>query len=300
MFSGTVSGPRFANCTWTSPRFSAALWRTTRPHATAASRAFERGHHARGCVTSIVWNTGLSTFHAVAGKDDPRAAAGDRTPLGGQRRRAGRSGSAVGENRDRALPRPDAARKKLIAAGPSPLEAVAVPGVDRDKLAYFGVSVFWRAAVHRWHLPSADPGPIQLGPYEAPIRRYLLGETNFPKDVVLLVSVAHSTEEMKNKFVTSPWCFKREGGHHQFKLIVPGITFQMCVGKIMQPGLRNMCTARSPEGFIYMSSRTDDINVQGNLAMLKTAKRVGKSVRVCHRVANAADLHRSFAPPTKK
>jgi hypothetical protein len=123
-------------------------------------------------------------------------------------------------------------RDKLIAAGksllPLPdfdvLDAAGVPGVDRDKLTYFGVSVFWRAAVHSWHMPSGDPIPIKLGPYEDPIRRYLLGETGFPKDLVLLVSVSHSMDEMKNKFVTFPWFFRREGGHHQFKLIVPGIT----------------------------------------------------------------------------
>jgi hypothetical protein len=40
----------------------------------------------------------------------------------------------------------------------------------RDKLVYFGMSVFWRAAVHRWHMPAGDPVPINLGPYEDPIR----------------------------------------------------------------------------------------------------------------------------------
>jgi len=27
-----------------------------------------------------------------------------------------------------------------------------VPGVDRDQLAYFSLSVFWRASVHVWRL----------------------------------------------------------------------------------------------------------------------------------------------------
>ena len=34
-----------------------------------------------------------------------------------------------------------------------------------------------------------------------------------------------------------------------------------------------MCTARSPKGYVYMSERIDDINLQGNLDMLKISKR---------------------------
>jgi hypothetical protein len=83
-------------------------------------------------------------------------------------------------------------------------------------------------------------------------------------------------EEMKNKSFTPPWLFKREGGHHQFKMIVPGITYQLFVGKVMPTALRGMCTARSPKGLIYMSPKTDDVNLQGTLDMLKNSRRVGK------------------------
>jgi hypothetical protein len=44
----------------------------------------------------------------------------------------------------------------------------------------------------------------------------------------------------------------------------------------MIPGLRAMCTAVSPEGFVYMEQKTDEINMQGNVEMLKTSKRTGK------------------------
>ena len=79
-------------------------------------------------------------------------------------------------------------RTRLVDAGPpafsSPdltmFEAASVPGVDRDKLVYFGVSVFWRAAVHRWRLPSGPSETIGLGSYEDQFRRYLLGKAEFP------------------------------------------------------------------------------------------------------------------------
>jgi hypothetical protein len=175
-------------------------------------------------------------------------------------------------------------RAALLASGPSTLsskeltifESVGVPDVDRDKLVYFGMSVFWRAAVHRWHMPAGDPVPINLGPYEDPIRRYLLGTADFPQHAVILVSVSHSMEQMKNKSFTPPWLFKHEGGYHQFKMIVPGITYQLFLGKVMPTALPEMCTARSPKGLIYMSPKTDDVNLQGTLDMLKNSRRVGK------------------------
>lgn len=105
-------------------------------------------------------------------------------------------------------------------------------------------------------------------------RSYLLGKVDFPQYAVILVSVSHSMEEMKNKSFTPPWLFKREGGHYQFKMIVPGITYQLFLGKVMPTALRSMCTARSPKGLIYMSPKTDDVNLQGTLDMVKNSRRV--------------------------
>jgi hypothetical protein len=175
-------------------------------------------------------------------------------------------------------------RNRLLAVGPSALsspdftifESRSIPDVDCDRLVYFGASIIWRAAVHKWRMPAGDPLPISLGPYENAFRQYLLGETQFPCDAVMLVSVSYSRAETNNKSFTLPWLFKREGGHHQFKLIVPGLTYLLCVGKSMPDGLRRMCTARSEKGFVYMSERTDGINLRGHLAMLKTSRRLGR------------------------
>lgn len=63
------------------------------------------------------------------------------------------------------------------------------PGIDREKLAYFALSVFWRASVHVWHNPEKMDPPIRLGSFEEPIRKYLLGETGFPDEIVLMLFV---------------------------------------------------------------------------------------------------------------
>ena len=63
------------------------------------------------------------------------------------------------------------------------------PSIDRDKLGYFALSVFWRGSVHIWHCPEKKEPPIQLGIFEEPIRQYLLGLRSFPDDVVILLFV---------------------------------------------------------------------------------------------------------------
>lgn len=50
------------------------------------------------------------------------------------------------------------------------------PDIDRDKLAYFALSVLWRASVHIWEQESGKPVSIDLGKkYNEQVRRYLLG-----------------------------------------------------------------------------------------------------------------------------
>lgn len=66
--------------------------------------------------------------------------------------------------------------------------ADTIPAVRHDQLAYFGASVFWRVATTEWHLVNKAP-KLELGPYEEQLRLYLLKTAEFPKGVVLGVSV---------------------------------------------------------------------------------------------------------------
>ena len=47
--------------------------------------------------------------------------------------------------------------------------AGATVGVDTDKLAYYALSMFWRASVHVWKTLNQQTTSIVLGEYEAPI-----------------------------------------------------------------------------------------------------------------------------------
>jgi hypothetical protein len=47
---------------------------------------------------------------------------------------------------------------------------------DVQKLVYFGMSIFWRSAVHAWKTSTGQKSPtVDLGAYKEPIRKFLLG-----------------------------------------------------------------------------------------------------------------------------
>lgn len=64
-------------------------------------------------------------------------------------------------------------------------------GINRAKLAYFALSVFWRASVHVWHRPQHKTPMITLGQYEEPIRKYLLGDMSFPSEIATILYVCN-------------------------------------------------------------------------------------------------------------
>lgn len=77
-------------------------------------------------------------------------------------------------------------------------------GIETAKLGYFALSVFWRAAVHAWKMPHGEKTrKINLGFAEEPIRKFLLGQASFPKDVVLMVTVCTDKESKGSFYVPS-------------------------------------------------------------------------------------------------
>jgi hypothetical protein len=68
--------------------------------------------------------------------------------------------------------------------------AADTPAIDRDKIAYFGISVFWRASIHTWELEDGEKVKIDLGPkYNEELRQYLMGLTPVPKNASLQLVV---------------------------------------------------------------------------------------------------------------
>ncbi len=122
-------------------------------------------------------------------------------------------------------------------------------GIDVDQLAYFAMSIFWRASVHRW--TSASGGQIwnPLGNYEEPVRRYLLGETPFPNEMVLVITVCTDFESQSS--VLSP-AIVRGDRIDGMGLIARGIQFRLYTGPDIPEALRRVCCVRSERRIILV------------------------------------------------
>jgi hypothetical protein len=172
----------------------------------------------------------------------------------------------------------NAPASRLSTPGFTIYETAAIPAVDGDKLTYFAASIFWRGGVHDW--PLLDPPPIRLklGPYEEGLRQFLMGG-EFPKDTVIITSVSARMDAITSAVTQFPWLRNRDGKQREYKFTVPGITFQMFTGKALVRGLRGMCSARSPQKFVYMSPEMDDINVRTSAELVNRVTAMGELTR---------------------
>ena len=59
-------------------------------------------------------------------------------------------------------------------------------GIDTEKLAYFALSVLWRASVCEWRTSKVTSHRITLGSHEEILRQYLHGEAGYPTDVCVM------------------------------------------------------------------------------------------------------------------
>ncbi len=131
-------------------------------------------------------------------------------------------------------------------------------------LPYFAASMFWRASVHQWEGCKG----IALGPYKEQLRKYLMGEAQFPADCALMVSVPVNATPLLGLSLV-PYG-GRKGTHHCWKLIVLGVAFHLLVGKQIPRTLRQLCFVR---GIGNPICRTDlleqgimqDINLKASL-----------------------------------
>ena len=124
--------------------------------------------------------------------------------------------------------------------------------IDVSALTYFAASMFWRAAVHQWNIKGSGTEPIQLGPYREHLRTYLLGETPFPQDCVLWLSVPATLTPFTALSLT-PYG-SRHSTYHMYKLLIRGVGFYLLVGARIPPTERAMCFLRGTGNPIY---RTD-------------------------------------------
>ena len=149
-----------------------------------------------------------------------------------------------------------------------------VPGVDTDKLIYFGLSVFWRASACASRLGRVEEERLRLGPYENALRIHLLSAPGqSPAGVALLVTLSKTLDELHNQAVVIPYLYRKAEYRH-YKFVVPGLTFDMFLGKVIPRSYQNACSTR--RGWLYMSTGGDVGKLKLMETMAKRAERKGK------------------------
>jgi hypothetical protein len=171
-------------------------------------------------------------------------------------------------------------RDNLLAAGAVPAEELAVfeaakiAAVDPSKVSYFAASIFWRGAAHRWTIQQKPADPLPFGPFQEAFRKYLLGG-EWPERAALLVFVGAGMDQFRNITVALPHRRFRQAGYRLYAFTIPGMTFYLFLGGDIPFGIRHYSCATSPEGYILMSDQTDIANVQLNVKLFETTRKVG-------------------------
>ena len=117
--------------------------------------------------------------------------------------------------------------------------------IDTEKFTYFALSIVWRRTIHEW---SPAVPRWELGQFAEDMRKYLLGETQFPDDMAVIVIVC--SDEASRRMWTIPTQFV-EAGCLNFAFDVRGIRFRVMMGHL--PPFAYVANCRGPQQPIFLA-----------------------------------------------
>ena len=127
--------------------------------------------------------------------------------------------------------------------------------IDTRKLAYFALSVYWRAAVHQWRTIGPQTTSFQLPDDEKePIRKYLHGEAGSPARAYVVATVC--MDAISQGHVLSPYGVQNEAKSITYMFLSRGIFFRL----MFDVSFRDICCVRSAGRFLFVDdSRVETI-----------------------------------------
>jgi hypothetical protein len=146
--------------------------------------------------------------------------------------------------------------------------SVAIPAINMPALIYFAMSIFWRASAHMWRNVSGFMEGIDLGPFEEPIRGFLLGGP-FPKDTVILVSVWPTKDVLPAAYTPRRG---RAPGCHCFNFLIPGLEFKLLTGKGIPEVLRTACSNASADRLIFSAMSVASDTMEAFAKLISTSR----------------------------
>jgi hypothetical protein len=131
--------------------------------------------------------------------------------------------------------------------------AADTPNIKRDQLAYFALSVFWRAAIHRWPEPNGmgRTNRINLGAKNIEsLRRFLLGEQPVPSTMALFFVVL--TDKLSQGSMYLPTQSSKKGFCWGYGFFACGFMFNLLVARKLDFHQIGVCLMKSPERRIWV------------------------------------------------
>lgn len=136
----------------------------------------------------------------------------------------------------------------------------SVDAIDRVKMSYFAMSVFWRGAITEWSICGRQVDKIDFGSkYTNRVRDYLLGRTAFPEHFSLNVEVCDEASAGA-MIILTPSITNRSAGFHSYRFVVPGIAFHLHVGQRLPPEILKGCLARGDRPIIVRIAITQFVS----------------------------------------
>jgi hypothetical protein len=131
----------------------------------------------------------------------------------------------------------------------------AVPNVDREKLGYYALSIFWRASVHVWEKHEQKSPMIALGPYDEDLRKYLLGQAGFPKDAALMFIVCTDNLSQNTFYVPN----KGHADQETYTFQTRGLNVFLMLGQQLSDPMRTLCSVTGADRWILTRSCHDKV-----------------------------------------
>jgi hypothetical protein len=147
-------------------------------------------------------------------------------------------------------------------------------GFDGQKIAYYGLSILWRAAVRSWRRFDGGTTSVEIDPvYVESMRRYLFGETGFPKNLIVCATVA--TDRVSQGMCLVPTRIP-ENPNVTYSLTTRGLAFRFTFDP--PPEMKEICVASSTKQPIFIRDCSDK-TLPGALRLMETTAPKGTLAR---------------------
>jgi hypothetical protein len=126
------------------------------------------------------------------------------------------------------------------------------PMIDRDKIGYFALSVFWRSGVHSWRRPFGADNQIHLGEHQEALRLYLLSLAPFPAKMMLYFIVCNDPYSQNRFYTASKSSHPGNTTTHAF--LARGLNFFLMTGEDITEMMGTLCFMTGKDRWIMVRS----------------------------------------------